>query len=146
MTTRADYLTSLRAASNEQAWGVWLVVGLGALFAALALINTAAMAMSERRAELATIRLLGGTAGQTTRMIALELAPVMLVGVAAGAAIAGLAILGVPDGVRGIPLVVPAAVAAGLLAGILILAVATGAVSTRLALRASPAAAMRSQD
>ena len=145
-TTRADYLTSLHAASNDQAWGVWLVVGLGALFAALALINTAAMAMSERRAELATIRLLGGTAGQTRRMIALELAPTMLVGLTAGAAIAGLAILGVPDGVRGIPLVVPAAITAGLLAGTLILAVATGAVSTRLALRASPAAAMRGQD
>ena len=109
VTTRAEYLTTLHAASNDQAWGVWLVVGLGALFAALALINTAAMAMSERGAELATIRLLGGTAGQTTRMIALELAPTMLVGLVAGAAVAGLAIIGVPDGVRGIPLVVPAA-------------------------------------
>ena len=146
VTTRAEYLTTLHAAGNDQAWGVWLVVALGALFAALALINTAAMAMSERRAELATIRLLGGTAGQITRTVALELAPAMLVGVAAGAAVAGLAIFGVPDGVRGIPLVVPAAVMSGLLAGILILAVATGAVSTRLALRASPAAAMRAQD
>ena len=144
--TRPEYLSTLHAAGNDQAWGVWLVVALGALFAALALINTAAMAMSERRAELATIRLLGGTAGQITRTVALELAPAMLVGVAAGAAVAGLAIFGVPDGVRGIPLVVPAAVMSGLLAGILILAVATGAVSTRLALRASPAAAMRAQD
>ena len=146
VTTRAQYLTTLHAASNDQAWGVWLVVGLGALFAALALINTAAMAMSERGAELATIRLLGGTPGQTTRMILLELAPTMLVGLAAGAIIAAVAILGVPDGVRGIPLIVPAAVATGLLAGTLILAFATGAVSTRLALRASPAAAMRAQE
>ena len=144
--TRAEYLTTLHAASNDQAWGVWLVVGLSVLFAALALINTAAMATSERRAELATIRLLGATGGQATRMVALELAPTMLVGLIAGAAIAGLAILGVPDGVRGIPLVVPAAIAAGLLAGTAVLALATGAVTTRLALRASPAGAMRAQE
>ena len=59
------------------------------LFAALALVNTAAMATAERRAELATIRLLGGTAGQATRMVALELAPVVLAALVAGAAIAG---------------------------------------------------------
>jgi putative ABC transport system permease protein len=143
---REEYLTTLHAASNDQAWGVWLVVGLAVVFTALALVNTAAMTTSQRRAELATIRLLGGTAGQATRMVALELAPTMLVGLGAGAVIAGLAILGVPDGVRGIPLVLPAVVTAGLLAGTALLALAAGAVTTRLALRASPAGAMRAQE
>ncbi len=40
---------------------MWMIIGLAALFTALALINSAAMATAERRAELATIRLLGGT-------------------------------------------------------------------------------------
>ena len=62
--TRDEYLDTLHAANNDQAWGVWLVVGLSVAFAALALINTAAMATGERRAELATIRLLGGTPGR----------------------------------------------------------------------------------
>ena len=43
-----------------------MIIGLAALFAALALVNTAAMATAERRDELATIRLLGGTAGQAS--------------------------------------------------------------------------------
>ena len=125
---------------------MWLIVGLSVMFAALALINTAAMSTGERRAELATIRLLGGTAGQATRMIALELAPVMLVALAAGAAIAAVAMIGVPNGIRGIPLIVPVAAVGGLLMGTVGLGLATGAVAARLALRASPASAMRAQE
>ena len=53
---------------------------------------------------------------------------------------------GVPNGVRGIPLVVPAAVIGGLLAGTVALGLAAGAVTARLALRASPASAMRAQE
>ena len=111
-------------------------------FAALALVNTAAMATTERRDELATIRLLGGTTGQATRMIALELAPIVVVALLAGAGVAALAVMGVPEGVRGIPLVVPATVVA-LAAGAAALALAAGAVTARMALRATPAAAMR---
>ena len=144
--TRAEYLTTLHSSNNEGAWGVWLIVGLSVVFAALALVNTAAMATGERRAELATIRLLGGTAGQATRMVALELAPVMVTALVAGAAIAGLAMIGVPGGVRGIPLVVPAVVVGGLLVGTVALGLAAGAVTARIALRASPAAAMRAQE
>jgi putative ABC transport system permease protein len=116
------------------------------IFGALALINTAAMAIGERRSELATIRLLGGTAGQTTRMVLLELAPVLLVALLAGGAIAAAAMSGVPAGVRGFPLVVPVTVIVGLLGGTAVLGLAAAAVSGRLALRASPAAAMRAQE
>jgi putative ABC transport system permease protein len=144
--TRAEYLTTLHSSNNENAWGVWLIVGLSVIFAALALVNTAAMSTGERRSELATIRLLGGTAGQATRMVALELAPIVVVALVAGVAIAALALIGVPDGVRGIPLVVPGAVVAGLLAGTVALGLAAGAVTARIALRASPASAMRAQE
>jgi hypothetical protein len=67
----------------------------------------------------------------------------MLVALLAGAAIAAVSVMGVPHGVRGIPLIVPAAVAGSLAAGAAALGLAPGAVTTRLALRASPAAAMR---
>ncbi len=144
--TRPEYLATLHSSNNEGAWGVWLIVGLSVMFAALALVNTAAMSTGERRNELATIRLLGGTAGQATRMVALELAPVMLTALLAGAVIAGLAMSGVPNGVRGTALVVPTAVIGGLLAGTVALGLAAGAVTARLALRASPASAMRAQE
>ena len=71
--TRAEYLDTVEADEQRESWAVWLIVGLAAAFATLALINTAAMATGERRDELATIRLLGGTGGQAMRMIALEL-------------------------------------------------------------------------
>ena len=84
--TRDEYKRTLHTLGNESAWGVWLIIGLAALFTALALINTAAMATAERRAELATIRLLGGTAGHAIRTVALETLPTVLVALAAGAA------------------------------------------------------------
>ena len=59
---RGEYLGTVHASNVDGSWGVWLVVGLATVFAALALVNTAAMTTTERRDELATIRLLGGTA------------------------------------------------------------------------------------
>ncbi len=145
--SRSEYLRTTEAElTNDGTWGVWLVIGLSLAFAVLALLNTAAMATTERRGELATIRLLGGTRGQATRMIALELAPTVAVALLAGAAIAVLAVIGVPEGVRGIPLVVPAAITAALLAGSAVLALAAGVVTARIALRATPASAMRAQE
>ena len=141
--TRAEHLGDVRTLGVSGAWGVWMVIGLSVLFAALALVNTAAMATSERRDELATIRLLGGTRGQAVRMIALELAPVVVTALAAGVAIAAVSVMGVPQGVRGIGLVVPVAGAGALVAGTAALALAAGLVTARIALRATPAAAMR---
>ena len=141
--TRAEHLGDVRTLGTSGAWGVWMVIGLSVLFAALALVNTAAMATSERRDELATIRLLGGTSGQAIRMVALELAPVVAAALAIGVAIAAVSVMGVPQGVRGIDLVVPVAGAGGLLAGTVALALAAGLVTARIALRATPAAAMR---
>jgi ABC-type antimicrobial peptide transport system permease subunit len=51
--------------------------------------------------------------------------------------------MGVPRGVTGIPLVVPVAITGALVAGSALLGLVTGGVSARLALRASPAGAMR---
>ncbi len=47
--TRAEHLDTVHATGQGDAWGIWLIVGLASLFAALALVNTAAMATAERR-------------------------------------------------------------------------------------------------
>ena len=144
--TRDEYRAGLRTASNEQAWAVWMIIGLAALFSALALINTAAMATAERRSELATIRLLGGTPGLAARTVALETLPTVLVALGAGAAIVATAVHGVPLGLTGIPLSVPVTLVAAVTAGAAALGLLAALVSTRLALRSSPAAAMRLRD
>ena len=144
--SRGEYLGTVRAADEEQAWGVWIIIALAAVFAALALVNTAAMATAERRDELATIRLLGGTSGHVVRTVALELLPTVLAALAVGGAIVAVAVAGVPRGITGVPLSVPVALTGGLLAGTVALGLLAGIVTARLALRASPAAAMRARD
>jgi putative ABC transport system permease protein len=125
--TRDEYKQAVHAQRQEQSWGVWMIIGLATLFAGLALINTAAMATSERRGELATIRLLGGTPGQATRTVALELVPTVLVALAAGAAVVAISVHGLPAGLTGVPLSIPAAIAAGATA----LAILTGLASLK---------------
>jgi putative ABC transport system permease protein len=116
------------------------------VFAALALINTAAMTTTERRDELATLRLLGGTSGHAMRMVALEMLPTVAVGLGAGAAIVAIAVSGVPEGLTGFPLVVPLDLVLGLAAGAVLLGLLAAVVTTRLARRVSPAEAMRAKD
>ena len=127
-------------------YGVWLIIALAAVFATLALLNTAAMATGERRGELSTIRLLGGTKAQITSMIMLELIPTTLAATIAGAVVVGLSVMGVPDGVTGVPLSVPVLLAGGALAAVAVLTLGAGAVTARLALRVPPAAAMRAEE
>ena len=141
--TRVQYLDTVRALGQSGAWGVWVIIGLSIAFAALSLINTAAMATAERRGELATIRLLGGTGWQATRMVALELAPIVVVGLAAGGAVAALSLFGVSDGVRGIPVALSATLVGGLAAGAALLGLAAGAVTARKAVGVEALAAMR---
>jgi putative ABC transport system permease protein len=144
--SRSRYLDTVRAANVDGGWGVWLVVGLATAFATLALINTAAMTTTERRDELATIRLLGGTRGHATRMVMLEMLPTVIAALGAGAAIVAVAVAGVPRGLTGFPLDVPLELTAGLAAGAAVLGLLAAAVTTRLALRASPAEAMRGRE
>ena len=141
--SRARYLGTVRTLGQSGQWGVWVIIGLSIAFAALSLVNTAAMATAERRSELATLRLLGGTRRQAIRMVALEFAPVIAVGLVAGGAVAAVSVLGVPDGVRGIELSVSATLLAGLTAGAALLGLGAATVTARQAIRVSPLAAMR---
>ena len=143
---RREYLETVHASNVDGAWGVWLIVGLAAAFATLALINTAAMTTTERRDELATIRLLGGTPGHAIRMVMLEMVPTVITALVAGAAIVAVAVAGVPRGLTGVPLDVPLPLIGALMAGAAVLGVLAAAVTARLALRASPAEAMRARE
>ena len=78
-----------------------------ALFTALALINTAAMATAERRAELATIRLLGGTRGPPLRTLASRRCRPSSSPSARARRSSPTAVHGVPHGLTGIPLSIP---------------------------------------
>jgi putative ABC transport system permease protein len=143
---RGEYLATVQTAGVDGSWGVWLVVGLAIVFAALALVNTAAMTTTERRDELATLRLLGGTAGHAVRMLALEMLPAVAVGLGAGAAIVAIAVSGIPKGITGFPLVVPVELMAGLAAGAAVLGLLAVTVTARLARGVSPAEAMRAKE
>jgi putative ABC transport system permease protein len=144
--SRDQYLDTVHASNVDGQWGVWLVVGLATAFAILALINTAAMTTTERRDELATIRLLGGTPGHATRMVVLEMLPTVIAALGAGAAIVAVAVAGVPRGLTGVPLTVPVELTGGLVGAAALLGLLAAAVTARLALRASPVEAMRGRD
>src|SRR4051812_20701820 len=131
MLDRREYLDTVRASNVDGQWGVWLVVALAAAFAMLALVNTAAMSTTERRDELATIRLLGGTAGHVTRMVVLEMVPTVVAALGAGAAIVAVAVAGVPRGLTGLPLSVPLEVTGGLTTGAAFLGLLTATVTAR---------------
>ena len=144
--TRDEYVASVHASDADGAWGVWLVVGLATVFAALALVSTAAMSTAERRREFATLRLLGATRGHAIRMVALETLPTIAIALAAGAGIAAIAVAGVPRDVTGFPLEVPPELVGGLVAGASVLGLLAAAVTTRLALRAAPTEALRARE
>ena len=122
---------------------VWMIIGLAALFTALALINTAAMATAERRASWPRSACSAARAATAIRTVALETLPTVLVALGAGAAIVATSVHGVPHGLTGVPLSVPPTLVAALTAGAAALGLLAALVSTRLALRASPAEAMR---
>jgi len=76
----------------------------------------------------------------------LEMLPTAATALGAGAAIVAVAVAGVSRGLTGFPLVVPLELTGGLAAGAAILGLLAAAVTTRLALRASPAEAMRGKE
>jgi len=137
--TRAQYLQAARVAAQASTWPIWLLIGLLAAFAALALLNTALMATAGRQPELSLIRLIGATRRQARRMIAWEALVTTLAGLAAGAIIARIAVQA-PPGQPGWSIAVPPVLSAAILAGAAVLGLAGAIAPARLALRTRPAA------
>jgi putative ABC transport system permease protein len=137
--TRAQYLQTVHAAAQASEWPIWLLIGLIIAFAALALLNTALMATAGRQAELALVRLIGGTRRQARRIIAWEALVTTLAGLAAGALIARVAVQ-TPPGQPGWQVTIPPVLAGGILAGAAVLGLAGSLAPARLALRTRPTA------
>src|SRR5699024_1604621 len=85
--TRGEYLDEIDSAQQQVAWILWLLIVLVAGYAAISVVNSAAMAVADRRGELRLARLIGATRGHVLRMITWEAAVTTAVGLAAGAAI-----------------------------------------------------------
>jgi putative ABC transport system permease protein len=127
--------------ANEQGarTGILMILGLSVLFALAALANTLVMTVSDRKRELAVLRLVGATKGQVLRGVAVE----TLMSVAAGAVISALAsavgIAGSWSALRHLvgstPAVVPWSTLGELLAACGVVALVAVLVPSALALR-----------
>ena len=67
--SRDEYLDEVDSAQQQQAWIVWLLIVLVAGYAAISVVNSAAMAVADRRNEIRLTRLIGSTRGQVLRMV-----------------------------------------------------------------------------
>ncbi|GLI00961.1 ABC transporter permease [Phytohabitans aurantiacus] len=122
-------------AQNQQgAWELMVVISLG--FAAIAVVNTFAIAASSRRREYADLRLAGATAGQVHRMATREAAITVTVGLVLGAAVTAVVVGAFSTAQDGIfRLIVDPVTYGGMLAGIAALGMAAGALPIRAVLR-----------
>jgi putative ABC transport system permease protein len=122
-------------AQNQQgAWELMVVISLG--FAAIAVVNTFAIAASSRRREYADLRLAGATAGQVHRMATREAAITVTVGLVLGAAVTAVVVGAFSTAQDGIfRLIVDPVTYGSMLAGIAALGMAAGALPVRAVLR-----------
>jgi putative ABC transport system permease protein len=135
VVTRSEYLRGVDSSVQHEAWVAWLVVFLIAAYAAISIVNTAAVAVADRRREFRLARLVGSTRGQVMKMVAWEAAVTSIVGLAAGAAIVAAAVWRVPATQPGWHIVVPHGQGALLLVGTGLLAIAAAVVPTLVATR-----------
>ena len=133
--SRTQYLDEVDSAQQRTAWIVWLLIVLVAGYAAIAVVNTASMAVADRRDEIRLARLIGSTHSQVLRMITWEALITTAVGLGAGAAIVAGAVWRLPATQPGWHVVVPGELFALLLAGVGLLSVVAAVVPTLVALR-----------
>ncbi|MET7617737.1 FtsX-like permease family protein [Streptomyces sp. NPDC005408] len=146
VATREEWLAATAPAASRIAWlRTVLVLGLALTYTGIALANTLVMATTDRRRELALLRLAGATRAQVIRLVTTESVLVVAVGAVLGCAVAaiqlgtmhaGLALLG-----AGAPLVVPWR-SLGLVTGAcLLIAAPCAALAAAWALRRRPVTA-----
>jgi len=141
--SRAQFLADVHGTTVNASWVAWIIVGLGAAFAVLGLVNMVAMATAVRGRELASIRLLGGTSRQCLGIVTLETVITVLVGLVVGLVIVRVSLLSVPLGPTGMPVTGISTLAILALVGIGLLGIVAGTLAGLGALRAPPASAVR---
>jgi putative ABC transport system permease protein len=99
--TQADYVDTVEQSAIDGQWVLYLIIGLAVAFAALSVINTMVMAISDRRREFALLRLIGATERQIRTMILGEASIVLVIGVIAGGVSALLSMISVSQALVG---------------------------------------------
>ncbi|MCK9894833.1 FtsX-like permease family protein [Frankia sp. AgB32] len=132
---------TLASADQDQedlgAWTNYLLVALLIAFAAIAVVNTLAMATLARGREFATLRLTGATRHQVMRMVHWEAVLITVIALVVGTAITATTLVPFSEGIsgNGTPYV-PPLWAAALLGTALLLAMAGSLLPARAVLRA----------
>ncbi|MFJ3214748.1 ABC transporter permease [Kitasatospora sp. NPDC086801] len=120
-----------------------LLLGMIALFTAIAVVNTLVMATTERLREFALLRLVGTTRRQVLRMMAWEGGITVAVALALGAAVTAAVVVPVSLALTGTAWPsLPGSWAAAVLGGAALLGLGTVLLTTRLALRREPVEAV----
>jgi putative ABC transport system permease protein len=140
-TGRVSNAASAEAAS-QNGFGNDLILGLVAVLAAVALVNTLAVATAERRRPLRLLRRVGATRGQAAAVFGWQAVFVIVTGLLAGAAAGTVTLLAVTRAATGswVPYI-PAAPAAGLAAGVAVLTLGAVMVPFAAMSRREPALA-----
>jgi len=140
----SDYVTAANAENDRiNRLAAIAVLGLALAYTIIAIANTLVMATSDRRHELATLRLSGATPGQVLRMIGVEACLVTGIGTLLAAAVTAVTVTGLRHSLLGLApsvrVVIPWLPLAGIALACLAIAVLASLIPAALALRRRPA-------
>jgi len=122
---------------------VLVLLGMALLYTGIAIANTLVMAVSDRRRELAVLRLSGATAGQVLRVLATEACLVTGAGIVLSAAVTAVTVASVRGGLAwaapSVPAVIPWLPIGGIAVACLMIAVLATVIPAAITLRGRPA-------
>ena len=131
----AEYDAGLRV----DAWIAYLLAGIAIAYAAIASINTIAVAVLDRRREFGLQRLTGSTRREVVRMLTLESLVIAAFGLVLGSVAAAFSVLPIALATRGLPLPSgPIWILLAWIAAVLLLVLSTTSITARLAMRPRP--------
>ena len=141
--TMDEWISRSASAQQDTQTGITAVVmGLGGLYALIAVINAVVIAAAERRREFAAARVSGLSRGQVVRMALIESWAVSAIGVLLGGVAASLTMIGITSALQriaGLSVVdVPWALVAAVVAGAFVVVGLTSVWTTLSATRAAP--------
>ncbi|GCD42459.1 FtsX-like permease family protein [Streptomyces paromomycinus] len=144
MLDHAGYRAEALRTRDSAMTATYLLLLVVTAFTSISVVNTLVMTTMERSGEFALLRLVGATPRQVARMMRLENAVVVVAALGVGAAVAGAVLAVFSRALTGSAVPhLPAGTVALVLGGAGLLALGTGIVTTRIALRQPPTAALR---
>ena len=105
--SRTEYLADVKAQGQQQSQAQWAIAALMIVIAAMAALNTGALAAAERRRELILARLCGATRGQVIRAWTLDSFLTTVAGITMGAVVAMLSLAGAGSDPTGGAIAIP---------------------------------------